>query len=165
MIQTASIDALKAAFPAVVMSEFRDQTRAIVPQAEIYDALEFLRDDRGFDLLVDITCVDYLTYRDAEHRFGLVYLLANIETNERLNVRCFLDVPNLTVRSVVPIWEGANWMEREVYDMFGIEFEGHPDLRRILLPDEFTAFPLRKDYPLQGRGERHNFPVLRRGMA
>jgi NADH-quinone oxidoreductase subunit C len=106
-----------------------------------------------------------LGYRDAEHRFGLVYLLTNIETNERLTVRVFLDEPNITVRSVVPLWEGANWLEREVYDMFGIIFEGHPDLRRILLPDEFTAFPLRKDYPLQGRGERHNFPVLRRSMA
>ena len=165
MIQPASLEALKAAFPNTTVNEFRDQTRAVAPQAEIYDALEFLRDDREFELLVDITCVDYLAYRDAEHRFGLVYLLANVETNERLTVRCFLDEPNLTVPSVVPLWEGANWLEREVYDMFGIEFEGHPDLRRILLPDEFTAFPLRKDYPLQGRGERHNFPVLRRNMA
>ena len=165
MIQPASLDALTAAFPAVTVSEFREQVRAVVPSGEIYDALEFLRDDRGFDLLVDITCVDYLAFRDAEHRFGLVYLLTNTETNERITVRTFLDEPNLTVSSVVAIWEGANWMEREVYDMFGIEFEGHPDLRRILLPDEFTAFPLRKDYPMQGRGERHNFPVLRRNMA
>jgi NADH-quinone oxidoreductase subunit C len=63
----------------------------------------------------------------------------------------------------VPMWEGTNWMEREVWDMFGIRFDGHPDLRRILLPEEFTAHPLRKDYPMQGRGERHNFPVLERG--
>jgi len=165
MIQPASLDALKAAFPTVTLSEFREQTRAVASSGEIYDVLEFLRDDRSFDLLVDITCVDYLNTRGAEHRFGLVYLLANVETNERLTVRTFLDEPNLTVPSAVPIWEGANWMEREVYDMFGIEFEGHPDLRRILLPDEFTAFPLRKDYPMQGRGERHNFPVLRRNMA
>jgi NADH-quinone oxidoreductase subunit C len=165
MIQPASLDALKAAFPTVALSEFRGETRAVVSSSEVHDALEFLRDDRGFDLLVDITCVDYLNTRGAEHRFGLVYLLANVETNERITVRTFLDEPNLTVPSAVPIWEGANWMEREVYDMFGIEFEGHPDLRRILLPDEFTAFPLRKDYPMQGRGERHNFPVLRRNMA
>ena len=69
------------------------------------------------------------------------------------------------VRSVVGLWEGANWLEREVWDMFGIHFEGHPDLRRILMPEEFTAFPLRKDYPLQGLGERHNFPVLKRGES
>ncbi|HEV3416716.1 MAG TPA: NADH-quinone oxidoreductase subunit C, partial [Pirellulales bacterium] len=118
-----------------------------------------------FDFLVDITCVDYLHYRGAADRFGLVYLLAGTETNERITIRTFLNEPDLDVPSAVPLWEGANWMEREVYDMFGITFAGHPDLRRILLPEEFTAFPLRKDYPLQGRGERHNFPVLTRENA
>jgi NADH-quinone oxidoreductase subunit C len=116
-------------------------------------------------LLVDVTCVDYLNYRDARDRFGLVYLLANTITNERLTVRCFLNEPELAVPTMVPLWGGANWLEREVYDMFGIIFEGHPDLRRILMPDEFAAYPLRKDYPLQGRGERHNFPVLKRNQA
>ena len=85
------------------------------------------------------------------------------ETAERLTVRAFVDDPDPVVPSAVPLWEGANWMEREVWDMFGIRFDGHPDLRRILLPEEFTAHPLRKDYPMQGRGERHNFPVLERG--
>ena len=127
--------------------------------------LEFLRGPLGFDFLVDITCVDYLNYRGAENRFGLVYLLASIETNERINVRVFLDEPDLSVPSVVGLWQGADWMEREVWDMFGVRFEGHPDLRRILLPEEFTAHPLRKDYPLQGRGERHNFPVLQRARS
>jgi len=106
-----------------------------------------------------------LNYRDAKDRFGLVYLLASTETNERITLRVYLNEPELNVPSVVPLWEGANWMEREVFDMFGIVFDGHPDLRRILMPDEFTAYPLRKDYPLQGRGERHNFPVLRRNQA
>jgi NADH-quinone oxidoreductase subunit C len=133
-----------------------------VDQSSLRGALQALRDTFGFDLLVDITCVDYLKYRDAVNRFGLVYLLANTETNERLTIRVMLDEPELTVPSAVPLWEGANWLEREVFDMFGIRFEGHPDLRRILMPQEFTAFALRKDYPLQGRGERHNFPVLRR---
>ena len=67
-----------------------------------------------------------------------------------------------TVPSVVELWAGANWLEREVWDLMGIRFEGHPDLRRIVLPDAFTAHPLRKDYPLQGRGERHNLPVITR---
>jgi NADH-quinone oxidoreductase subunit C len=92
----------------------------------------------------------------------LVYLLTNVAENDRITVRAFLNEPDLRISSVVPLWEGANWMEREVYDMFGIQFEGHPDLRRILMPPEFTAFPLRKDYPLQGRGERHNFTPLTR---
>jgi len=106
-----------------------------------------------------------LNYRGAADRFGLVYLLANTETNERLTVRVFLNEPELTVPSIVPLWAGADWFEREVWDMFGIRFEGHPDLRRILMPDEFTAFPLRKDYPLQGRGERHHFHRITRTEA
>jgi NADH-quinone oxidoreductase subunit C len=146
-------------------SEFRGQTRVVVPRERLLEAMRSLRDELGFDFLADVTCVDYLYYRGAEHRFGLVYLLANTATNARLTVRVFLDERELTVPSMVPLWAGANWLEREVYDMFGIRFEGHPDLRRILLPEEFTAFPLRKDYPLQGRGERHNFPRLARAEA
>ncbi len=162
MDESKTITAILAAFPAATASEFRNQRRVVVPRESLYAALEALHTRHGFDLLVDITCVDYLNYRGADDRFGLAYLLANVETNERLTVRCFLNEPHLTVPSVVPLWEGANWMEREVFDMFGITFAGHPDLRRILMPEEFTAYPLRKDYPLQGRGERHNFPVLLR---
>jgi NADH-quinone oxidoreductase subunit C len=161
----ATIAALTARFPETKISEFRGTTRAVVAPNELYSALEFLKRERRFDLLVDVTGVDYLHYRGAKDRFGLVYLLAGTESNERITIRVFLNEPDLTVPSVVPLWEGANWLEREVYDMFGITFAGHPDLRRILLPEEFTAFPLRKDYPLQGRGERHNFPVLTREDA
>jgi NADH-quinone oxidoreductase subunit C len=162
MATTETIDALKLAFPEIVTSEFRGQTRAVVPRAKSFAALQWLRDTRHFDLLVDVTCVDYLHYREAPDRFGLVYLLAHSETNERITLRVYVNEADPTVASAVPLWEGANWLEREVYDMFGIVFEGHPDLRRILLPEEFEPFPLRKDYPLQGRGERHNFTVLTR---
>jgi len=144
-------------------SEFRGQARVVISREQIEPGLTSLKNEHGFDLLVDITCVDYLNYRDATDRFGLVYLLANTETNERLTLRVFLNEPELNVPTATNLWEGANWMEREVWDMFGITFAGHPDHRRILMPDEFTAHPLRKDYPLQGRGERHNFPVLERG--
>lgn len=139
--------------------------RIVVPAEQVYSYLEYLKTECGFDLLVDVTCVDYLHYRGARDRFGLVYGLANTITAERLIVRCYLNEPNLTVPSAVPLWEGANWMEREVYDMFGIVFDGHPDLRRILLPDEFAGFPLRKDYPLRGRGERHNFERITRNQS
>lgn len=165
MFDASVIADLKQSFPDVAESEFRGDARVVVSRDELYDVLQTLRDKHGYDLLVDVTCVDYLRYRDAVDRFGLVYLLANTQTTARLTVRTFLNEPNLTVPSAVPLWNGANWMEREVYDMFGIRFEGHPDLRRILMPQEFTAYPLRKDYPLQGRGERHNFPVIRRGEA
>jgi NADH-quinone oxidoreductase subunit C len=156
------IAAIRAAFPSISTNEFRNETRIVAPVMSLYDVLKALQERHGFDLLVDITCVDYLSYRGSKDRFGLVYLLANTETNERLTVRCFVNDPEPTVRSVVDLWAGANWLEREVWDMFGIHFAGHPDLRRILLPEEFTAHPLRKDYPLQGRGERHNFPVITR---
>ena len=165
MILPETISAISQQFPDARFSEFREQHRAAVPRERLAELFEFVRHQRGFDLLVDVTCVDYLNYRDAEDRFGLVYLLANTTTNERLTLRVFLNEPDLSVPSATAWWQGANWLEREVYDMFGIEFVGHPDLRRILLPDEFTAFPLRKDYPLQGRGERHNFPVLSRGES
>ena len=145
----------------VESSVFRGQTRIVVPEGQSLEALGWLK-GRGFDLLVDVTCVDYLEYPGAKHRYGLVYLLASTATNQRLTVRVFVDDPRPTVRSVVPLWEAANWLEREVWDMFGIRFEGHPDLRRLLMPEEFTAHPLRKDYPLQGRGERHNVPVITR---
>jgi len=165
MIDRQTTQSLSTEFPRIAWSEFRGDTRAAVPRDDLYGVLQFLRDRRGFDLLVDITCVDYLSYRGALDRFGLAYLLANTQTNERITLRAFVNEPDLSVPSAVPLWEGANWLEREVWDMFGIRFQGHPDLRRILMPEEFTAYPLRKDYPLQGRGERHNFPVLHRADA
>src|SRR5262245_36423812 len=162
---SATIDALKGRFGDLPVSEFRGDTRVVIAKDKLLDAMRFLKDSRGFDLLVDVTCVDYLNYRDATSRFGLVYLLTNTATSERLTVRVYLDEPHLTVPSMISLWAGANWLEREVFDMFGINFNGHPDLRRILMPEEFTAFPLRKDYPLQGRGERHNFQRLERAEA
>lgn len=156
------MQALRSALGELPQSEFRGDTRVVLPAHQLKTAVAILRDERQFDLLVDVTCVDYLAYRGASDRFGLVYLLASTVTNERIALRVFLNEPDLAVASLTPFYEGANWMEREVYDMFGILFEGHPDLRRILMPNEFTAFPLRKDYPMQGRGERHNFTRLTR---
>jgi len=163
MTEQATIDALEAAFAGLAFSQFRGQTRVVVPRDSLFGALELLKEKRRFDMLVDVTCVDYLRYRGAKDRFGLVYLLASTATNERIIVRCFVNDPQPAVPSAVPLWEGANWLEREVWDLFGIRFEGHPDLRRIVLPEGFAAHPLRKDYPLQGRGERHNLPVITRG--
>jgi len=158
-------ESVQTRFAGARVSEFRGQARIEVPRDAALDVLAHLKQSEGFDLLVDVTCVDYLQQREAVHRFGLVYLLARTDDNQRITVRVMLDEPDLTVPSVVALWEGANWLEREVWDMFGIRFQGHPDLRRLLLPEQFTAHPLRKDYPLQGRGERHNFPVIRRTEA
>jgi NADH-quinone oxidoreductase subunit C len=163
--RTEVIDLLASEYPGVSVTEFRHQSRVIVNKESCFEVLQKLKEQFRFDLLVDITCVDYLQYRGAEHRFGLVYLLANCETAERITIRVLLDEPAPSVPSVTPLWEGADWMEREVWDMFGVQFEGHPNLIRILMPQEFSAHPLRKDYPLQGRGERHNFPVITRSQA
>jgi NADH-quinone oxidoreductase subunit C len=143
-------------------SEFRDNKRVIVPPARAIATLRCLKQTCGFDMLIDVAAVDYLHYPDARDRFGVVYALLNVNTGDRIYVKTFLNEPNLELPSAFPLWKAADWMEREVYDMYGIVFTEHPDLRRILMPEEFTAYPLRKDYPLRGRGERHNFPVLTR---
>ena len=148
-----------------VTSQFRDNFRLTCPPDRLMELLGFLKTECGFDMLVDITAVDYLEYPGARDRFGVIYALASTSTNERLFVKVFLNEPDLRLPSSVQLWQGADWLEREVYDMFGIRFDGHPDLRRILMPEEFTAFPLRKDYPLRGRGERHNFPILTRAES
>lgn len=149
----------------IAESTFRDNHRITVPRDKLYPVLEFLCREQGFDMLVDLTAVDYLEYPGATDRFGVVYALLSTTSGERLIVKTFLNPPELQLPSVCTLWLAADWMEREVFDMFGITFDGHPDLRRILMPEEFTAFPLRKDYPLKGRGERHNFPVLTRAES
>jgi NADH-quinone oxidoreductase subunit C len=145
--------------------QFRDNRRVLIAPDRLYPFLACLKDECGFDMLAELTAVDYLNYPEARDRFGLIYVLLNTRSGERLVVKTHLNEPDLSVRSVVPLWRGADWMEREVFDMFGIVFEGHPDLRRILMPEEFSCYPLRKDYPLRGRGERHNFPVITRAES
>ncbi len=157
------LDTLKAKFgDAVGTSEFRDNKRVVVPAEKVYDVLACLKHECGFDFLVDLAGVDYLGYAGATDRYAVVYALANTTTAERVFVKAYTNDPDPILPSVVPLWKGADWMEREVYDLFGVTFDGHPDLRRILMPSEFTAHPLRKDYPLRGHGERHNFPTITR---
>ena len=139
--------------------------RVEVPVENLYAVCEFLKQECCFDFLSDVTCVDYLHYRNARDRFGLTYVIRSTETNQMLILRSYLNEPDLNVKSVCSLWKGADWLEREVYDMFGIVFDGHPDLRRILLPAEFVDYPLRKDYPLRGRGERHNFERITRNQS
>ena len=144
----------------------RDETKAqicvrVAPD-RLTEVMRFLRDDDRcrFEQLCDRTCVDYLNFPKARERYGVIYSLLSITKGHRLWVKCFVNDPDPEVPTVTGIWKGADWLEREVFDMFGIRFEGHPDLRRILTWDDFEAHPLRKDYPLRGRGERENFPVV-----
>ncbi len=142
---------------------FRDNLRIHVASDRLITALLALKDSSGFASLAELGAVDYLKYPGRSGpRFEVHYCLLNMDRRERVVVKVGVDDPDPALPSVVALWLGADWMEREVFDMYGIGFEGHPDLRRILMPDEFAAFPLRKDYPLRGRGERHNFPRLTR---
>ncbi|MEZ6062939.1 MAG: NADH-quinone oxidoreductase subunit C [Planctomycetaceae bacterium] len=156
---------LTTRFPTLKESEFRDNRRFDVSADHVFALLTALKLEFHFDMLIDVTAVDFLEYQGAKDRFGVIYQLLNTATSERLTVRTTVNLPEPQLQSVSSLWRGADWLEREVFDMFGIRFVGHPDLRRILLPDEFTAHPLRKDYPLKGRGERHNFPVLTRAES
>jgi NADH-quinone oxidoreductase subunit C len=146
-------------------SEFRDNFRIIVRPDKVFDTLKLLKETCGFDMLAELTAADYLYYPNARDRYGVIYGLTNIGTGERLFVKTFVNDPDPVLPSCFPIWKAADWLEREVFDMYGIEFEGHPDLRRILMPEEFTSFPLRKDYPLRGLGERHNMPAIPRAES
>lgn len=158
-----------AARPLVTYLDGRnsDQLWVRVPGDRLLAVMQFLRDDprTAFEQLCDLTCVDYLNYPDAEDRFGVIYSLVSHRHNHRLWVKVFVNDPEPKVPSVTCIWKGAEWPEREVYDMFGIRFTDHPDLRRILMPQNFTDFPLRKDYPLHGKGEREDFEVVTRDTA
>ena len=144
-----------------------DQFHVRIEPDRLIEVLRFLRDDSRtkFEQLCDLTCVDYLNFPGATDRFGVIYSLLSLTHNHRFWVRCFVNDPEPKVPSVAPLWPGANWMEREVFDMFGIVFEGHPDLRRVLTWDGFEANPLRKDYPLRGKGERENYEVVQRDSA
>ncbi len=147
---------------------FRDNLRVYVSKERMIEALQALKDKAGFAMLSELGATDYLKYpgnSGSGARFEVHYVLLNLDTSERVIVKVGVNDPEPSVPSVMPLWKGANWMEREVYDMYGIKFDGHPDLRRILMPEEFAAFPLRKDYPLRGRGERHNFPRLSRAES
>jgi NADH-quinone oxidoreductase subunit C len=147
------------------ISEFRDNRRVVIGPGRVPTVMKCLKEECGFDQLAELTAVDYLKYPNARDRYGVIYGLLNTSTGERLWVKTFLNDPDPAVASVFALWKGADWLEREVYDMYGIVFEGHPDLRRILLPEEFTSYPMRKDYPLRGRGERHNFPIITRAES
>lgn len=142
---------LKEKFPAAVvdLKEFRGQVIITVRKQDILAVCQFLRDSLRYNLLTDVTAVDYL---GAEQRFMMVYNMYSIPNKDRLIVKAPVSEEDCVIDTVSGLWETANWLEREVYDMFGIKFANHPDLRRILMTDDWVGHPLRKDYPLQGPG-------------
>jgi NADH-quinone oxidoreductase subunit C len=150
MSATADVtSALKARFPLTASRASLDHEAVNVPLADVIAALTYLRDEFAFDLLTDLTAIDWSEAMSP--RFTLVYHLYSTSRNVYLRVAadCTSDTAPMAP-TAVGIWPGANWQEREVYDMFGITFEGHPDLRRILMWDGYPYHPLRKEFPLAG---------------
>ncbi len=129
------------------VKEFRGEVTVTVKKENIVAICTFLRDSLKYNLLSDVTAVDYL---GREPRFMMVYNLYSIPNKDRLRVKAPVEESQTSVDTVSTVWSTANWLEREVFDLFGITFTGHPDLRRILLTDDWVGHPLRKDYPLQG---------------
>ena len=191
-VEHPALQPLKAQFPGTTfyVGEFRDMVSVVVPREQIVAVCTFLRDDPNlrYDFLTDVNSVDYLGYPSARHRFAVNYGLTSIPHNNRLWLKVFLDPEHdtapgsdwnkirdedivakgdagLKLESVCGVWPGAEWMEREVYDMMGIIFVNHPDLRRILTWNGYGNYPLRKDYPLRGVGERERYKVITREGA
>jgi NADH-quinone oxidoreductase subunit C len=142
---------MKERFGAAIREAWLDRKQAIVVVAagDLLEIARYCRDDESFNMLTDLTAVDW---PKREKRFDVILNLYSFRKNERLRLKAHVG-ENEPIASATPVWPAANWLEREAYDMFGIIFEGHPDLRRILLPDEWQGYPLRKDYDILKQDE------------
>lgn len=158
--ESVLISGIRSKFPDQVIQAHTalGEDTVVVSQNDLLLVMKFLRDDSAmqFNYLSDLSAVDRLKLGD-DVRFAVVYHLYSHKHGHRLRIKIPVEDTDLHIDSVVSIWPAANWLEREVYDMYGIIFNHHPDLRRLLMPDDFESFPLRKDYPLHGKGERDNF--------
>ena len=151
MEEKTILDQLRKEFPAGVreISTSLGDEVAVIDKGALLQVATSLRDGPGeFAMLLDLTCVDYA---GEEPRFEMVYHLFSLSRNRRLRIKARLGESDLWIASLTSLWKNANWLEREVYDLFGVHFEGHPDLRRLFMYDGFEGYPLRKDYPLRRR--------------
>ena len=134
-------------------SEFRGENTYFVDPGNVVEILKVLKDELGFLYLVDLTAVDYLGIKTP--RFEIVYYIhrfgEDYDDNIRIRIKTKITEDNPSINSITSLWTGADWLEREVYDMFGIVFKGHPDLRRILMPEDYEEYPLRKDFDVRNR--------------
>lgn len=140
---------LKDRFPQAVgeISEFRGDVTAVIDRQSVVEVAQYCRDAEGFafNLLSDLCGIDYLPETP---RFAVSYVLYSMSCNHTIRLKVFVPEDDPIVPTVTGVWPSANWPEREVWDMFGVKFERHPDMRRILMPFDWTGHPLRKDYPL-----------------
>ena len=157
------LDRITAALGESIQRVDRDrgQVTLMTSAAEAHQVVRALKEEYGYDFLVDLTAVDYRDWPAPEEyaeRFGVVYAFSSFERNDRLRVKALVSELEPEIQSVSDLFKAALWLEREVFDMFGIRFKDHPSLSRILCPDYLKGHALRKEYPLKGRGERDNFP-------
>ncbi len=149
MTELDPVAQLQAALPGAIqeVQTFRGETTVVVEGGRIVDVCLHCRDTKGleYNFLSDVTAIDYYP---AEPRFALAYYLYSMTHNRSLRLKVYLPDDNPVVSSITDVYPAANWQEREAYDLMGINFAGHPDLRRILMPDDWDGHPLRKDYPL-----------------
>ncbi len=164
MLLEQTLSKMKERFPDAIIdtSEFAGEQILHVKSQHILTVLTTLKAD-GYNFLADLTAIDNLTLGGYE-RFAVVYHLLCHQTAERLTVKAYVPEEKASLPSVESLWKTADWQEREVFDLFGIIFEGHPNLIRIMNPDDYEGHPLRKDYPRLGRKERDDFPVIERGI-
>lgn len=146
------VEALRSAQPNMVQDvhQFRDETTIVLAPKDIVTGARYLRDTQGlmYNYLSDISSVDYYPDSNRPGRFGVAYHLSSMLYSRRIRLKVYVQEDDLVVPTLTGVWHAANWLEREIYDMMGIVFEGHPDLRRVLMPDDWNGHPLRRDYPL-----------------
>jgi NADH-quinone oxidoreductase subunit C len=139
----------------------RGQVTLVTTAADAHRVVQALKSEHGYGFLVDLTAVDYRDWPAPEEyaeRFAVVYAFSSFERNDRIRVKALVSELEPEIQSVTDLFGAANWLEREVFDMFGVHFKDHPNLGRILCPDYLKGNALRKEYPLRGRGERDSFP-------
>ncbi len=147
-LQNDAADKVCAKFTSISRHEFRGDITLTIPAADLLEAMRYLKEACRFDMLICVSSVDNL---GQEPRYETNYTITQAETGANLLVRCPVAESSMAVPSVVSIWRSANWLEREQYDLMGIEFTGHPDLRRIMMWEGYPYHPLRKDFPVMGK--------------
>ena len=159
-----TLSEIKGSFSDYVLglTEYAGEQIVHIKGQGVIDVLKTFK-DAGFNFLADLTAIDNLTLGGFE-RFAVVYHLLSHGSAERVTIKAYVPEDNPVLPSIESLWKTADWQEREVFDLFGIEFEGHPNLTRIMNPDDYEGHPLRKDYPRLGRKERYDFPVIDRGI-
>ncbi|MDO3378147.1 NADH-quinone oxidoreductase subunit C [Geoalkalibacter halelectricus] len=154
MTDQAVVEKLKAKFPSAVLDvkEFRGEVTVTVKAEDVLSICAYCKNDLGFTMLADLCGVDLLAMGGSGPRFQVVYNIYNMKAKQRLRLKAPVTESDPRIDTVSGVWGSANWLERECWDLMGISFNNHPDLRRILMPDDWVGHPLRKDYPVQGPG-------------